>query len=121
MSTIMIIENNAEFCQTLINLLNSNIVNLKFLEASNGEEAFKKIEELVPDIIFIDINLPGESGLKVTKKIRKIYPEVILISMSSYDLSEYREAAEQHGANYFLSKSSFDVSEMLEVVDSFIS
>ena len=117
----MIIENNAEFRQTLMNLLKSYFDDLKCQEATNGEGAFKKIEELVPDIIFVDIHIQGESGLKLTKKIRKIYPEVILISMSSYDLPEYREAAEQHGADYFLSKSSFDVSEMLEMVDSFIS
>lgn len=118
MSTVMIVENNADFRQTLIKLLKSHFGFLKFQEATNAEETFQKITELIPDIIFIDIALPGESGLKITKKLREIYPEMILISMASYDLPEYREASEQHGANYFLSKSSLEVSEMLKLVES---
>jgi len=121
MSTVMIIENNAVFRQTLINLIKSRFGFLKFQEATNGEEAFNKIKKSIPDIFFINITLPLESGLKITKKIREIYPEVFLVSMTSYDLTEYREAAEQHGANCFISKSSFDVSEMFEFVESVLS
>jgi DNA-binding NarL/FixJ family response regulator len=121
MSTVMIIANNADFRQTLIKLLRSRFGFLEFQEAANGEEAFEKIKESIPDIFFIDITLPGESGLKITKKIRKIYPEGVLISMASYDLPEYREATEEHGANYLLTKSSLDVFEMLEFVESVLS
>jgi DNA-binding NarL/FixJ family response regulator len=89
-------------------------------EAADGEEALKRIAALVPDIIFMDIKLPGENGLQITKKVKAKYPAIIVIMLTYYDLPEHREAAFQCGANHFLSKGT-STQEVVELVQSIIS
>ena len=62
----------------------------------------QKINDFLSNLIFMDIKLPGESGLKLTKQIKDKFPEIILLS--NYDLPEYRMAAYESGADYFLGK-----------------
>jgi DNA-binding NarL/FixJ family response regulator len=93
---------------------------MEIIEASNGEEAFERIETLPPDITFMDIELPGENGLKVTQKIKKLHPEITVIFLTGYDWPEYREAAHQY-TDYFLSKGSSSRKEILALVDSILS
>jgi DNA-binding NarL/FixJ family response regulator len=94
---------------------------MEIFEATNGEEALKKIDRLLPDLVFMDIKLPGENGLELTIKIKTQYPNIIVIILSAYDLPEYREAAYQHKANYFLSKGSSSKEEILSLVQSILS
>ena len=75
-------------------------------EKPDGSELFPKIKAFRPDIVFMDIRLPGESGLELTKKIKTNYPDIIVVILTSYDLPEYREAATQSKADYFMAKDS---------------
>ena len=94
---------------------------MEVLESTDGEEALRKIEVYVPDLAFIDIKLPGESGLEVTKRIKAKYPDIIIIILTAYDIPEYREAAFKYKANYFLSKGSTSKEDILKLVDSILS
>jgi DNA-binding NarL/FixJ family response regulator len=94
---------------------------MDIVEAIDGNEALQKIETPPPDLIFIDIKLPGESGLELTKKIKALYPDVNIIILTSYDLPEYRDAAYRNKANYFLSKGSSTKADILALVDSILS
>ena len=58
-------------------------------EAGDGDEALQKIDSLGPDIIFMDIKLPGENGLQVTKKVKTKYPEMTIIILTYYDSPEH--------------------------------
>jgi DNA-binding NarL/FixJ family response regulator len=69
----------------------------------------------------MDIKLPGENGLEVTRKMKARYSNIIVIILTSYDLPEYREAAGQFGADYFLSKGSSSREEIMTLVDSIYS
>ena len=93
---------------------------MDIFEAGNGEEALQKIKTKPPDLIFMDIKLPGESGLEITQKIKADYPNITIIILTSYDLPEYREAADQYQANYFLSKGSTTKENILALVNSIL-
>jgi two-component system response regulator NreC len=58
-------------------------------EASDGREAISKSEELKPDVILMDIAMPGLGGLEATVEIKKKTPEVKVIVLSQYDDMEY--------------------------------
>ena len=90
-------------------------------EASDGKEALQRIEDQLPDIVFMDIKLPDESGLKLTKKIKAAYPKIIIIILTSYNTPEYRDAADQYGATYFLAKGSSTSKEIVKLVESISS
>ena len=121
MSRALIIEDNANFRQTLKGLLASRFSFMDLDEAQNGKQAFEKISSSVPDLIFMDIKLQAESGLELTKKIKAAYPDIIIVILTSYDLPEYRDAAEKYGANHFLTKGSSSAEDILVIVETILS
>jgi DNA-binding NarL/FixJ family response regulator len=104
---ILIVEDNVFFLQFLRRILSARFPWADILEATNGEEALKKIKMLPPDAIFMDLRLPGENGLEVTRKIKAQYPNIVIVIITNYDLPEYREAAYHSKADHFLSKDLF--------------
>ena len=121
MCKILIIEDNDTFRQSLREILSNKFPSMLIEEAADAKEALQRIEDQLPDIIFMDIKLPGESGLKLTEKIKGMYPEIIIIILTSYNLPEYRDAAHQYGATHFLAKSSSTSNEIIELVESILS
>jgi len=120
MSKILIVEDNDTFRHTLRSLLQSRFPLIVIEEAENGREALQKTNDFLPNLIFMDIRLPGESGLELTKQIKHKSPSTIVIVLTNYDLKEYRVAAYESGANHFLGKGSSTAEEILELVDSIL-
>jgi len=117
----LIVEDSAFYRQLLKEALNSRFPSMDIFEATDGEKVLQKIEALHPDLVFMDIKLPEESGLELTQKIKTQYPDIIIIILTAYDIPEYREAAYQYKANYFLSKGSASKEDILTLVDSILS
>ena len=116
----MMVEDDDHFRWTLRKLLVSRFPYFAFEEARDGKEAIEKIGAFHPDLIFMDIKLPGENGLDLTRRIRKDYPEVVIMILTGYDFPEYRQAAYESGANYFASKESSNAAEILRTVESIL-
>jgi DNA-binding NarL/FixJ family response regulator len=116
----LLVEDNVTFRGSLKETLHSRFPTMNIKEAGDGEEALQKIKASVPDLIFMDIKLPGENGLSLTRKIKIEYPDVVIVILTSYDLPEYREAAFQYHADYFITKASLS-TEIVEVVESALS
>jgi DNA-binding NarL/FixJ family response regulator len=120
MVTALLVEDNVAFRESLRETLHSRFPAMGVTEAGDGEQALQKIQALVPDLVFMDIRLPGENGLSLTKKIKAAHPHVVVVVLTSYDLPEYREAAFQYHANYFITKASLS-TKIVEVVESILS
>ncbi len=116
----LLVEDNVPFRQSLKETLHSRYPAIDIVEAGDGKEALEKIDLLSPHLIFMDIRLPKENGLILTKKIKTEHPEIIIVILTSYDLPEYREAAYQYKANYFITKSSSS-DEILSIIGSILS
>jgi YesN/AraC family two-component response regulator len=117
----LIVEDSNFYRQLLKETLKFRFPKMEVLEAGDGEEALRKITGIPPHLIFIDIKLPGESGLELTKRIKARYPTTTVIILTSYDYPEYREAANQYHANYFLSKGTTTKESIVKLVESLIS
>lgn len=117
----LIVEDNAIFRQSFKEILCTQFSYMVVDEAADGKEALQKVNSFRPDLVFMDIKLPGENGLELTKKIKADHPEIIIIIFTDYDLPEYRQAASQYGANHFISKGSSTREEMLKLVESIFS
>ncbi len=101
-------------------MLHVRFPTLEIREANDGEEALARVEAYGADIVFMDVSLPGESGLEVTKKVKARYPNVAVVILTDYDLPEYKEAAFRNGANYFLSKDA-STQDLLALVERVLS
>ena len=118
---ILLVEDNVTFRRVLKQSLHECFPCMTIAEAVAGEEALRKIDNLLPNLIFMDIKLPGENGLELTRKIKATHPETPIIILTSYDVLEYRQAAYESGADSFLVKGSFTLGELITMVESLIS
>ena len=77
--------------------------------AGNGVEALAKLSGFSPDVIFIDIGLPGMNGYEVAERIRAQLPRsVTLVALSGYDQDEHRKRANEAGFDRYLVKPVLD-------------
>jgi DNA-binding NarL/FixJ family response regulator len=113
----MLVEDDDGFRGSLALLLKSAFPTILLEEAADGSEAIDKLKSLVPQLIFMDIKLPGQNGLEITKRIKALYPEIDVIILTSYDYPEYREAARASGASRFFSKGSLTSRQIEDVVE----
>ena len=75
-------------------------------EASDGREALEKVKELLPDVVVMDVNLKGMSGIETTGKITKRFPQVKVVMLSAYYEREYIEKSAAYGAKGYLTKNA---------------
>src|SRR5690625_5017340 len=75
-------------------------------EVYDGESLFELMEDQEPDIVTLDIELPGESGLDVLKQLRKEYPDLPVLMLSTYPAERYAIRSLKAGAAGYLSKRS---------------
>lgn len=73
-------------------------------EASDGEEAIEVYDDVLPDIVLMDLRMPGIGGVEAILAIRKKHPEARVIVLSTYDLDEDIHRAIQSGAQSYLLK-----------------
>ena len=116
---ILIVEDSTLFRELFKETLHDRFPSTEIHEAVNGEEALQKVELFRPNLIFMDIRLPGENGIELTQKIKARYPNIIVIILTGYDLPEYREASFQY-ADYFFSKDSSTAENIFTLVESIL-
>lgn len=78
--------------------------NLNIKEAENGRIAIDKALTFKPDIIFMDIKMPGINGIEAMKKIKQSLPEVSIVIISAFDSFEYAQEALNNNAYEYLLK-----------------
>ena len=100
----LLVEDNDFFRESFKKILNDRFPAMNIIEAENGKEALNRYREFSPDLVFIDINLPDRNGFEISKIIRSEPSRCVIFFLTSYDLPEYRQAAFNHGANFFFSK-----------------
>jgi DNA-binding NarL/FixJ family response regulator len=109
---VMLVEDDEGFRRSLAELLMSRFPSIVLDEAADGAEAMEKVRNFLPQLVFMDIKLPGENELEVTRRIKALYPDIKVVILTSHDFPEYRDAARACGAYHFLSKGSFTAEEI---------
>ncbi len=82
-------------------------------EAATGEEGLDLAARLRPDLVLMDINMPGIDGLETTRRLLRDLPETKVVIFSTYEANEYESRALEAGAKAFVPKSSFDPSTLV--------
>lgn len=113
MNKILIIDDDRNLCYSLHKVLSAK--DYSVTEAESGEEAMEKVNLQKPDLVILDIKLPGMSGLETLKRIKKIEPKLPIIIMTAYGTTDTAIEATKFGAYDYILKP-FDVNEMQELV-----
>lgn len=72
--------------------------------AESAEEALDMLSDLSPDLLLVDVSLPGKSGIELVSILRSRGKDVPMLVLSGHDTEEYRLAAERAGADGFITK-----------------
>lgn len=85
-------------------------------EASNGEQALRLVDELLPEIVITDIKMPVMDGIELIREIKQKYPHILCLVLSCHDDYEYvREAMKLGAEDYFL-KTHMVPDSILKVI-----
>ena len=85
-------------------------------EADNSRTAIDGILRLNPDVVIVDIRMPGGSGMEVIESIQKVDLPAAVIVLTNYPYRQYRERCLTLGADFFLDKSN-DFERIPEVLE----
>ena len=107
----LIVEDNPSFRRDLSEAISRRFPETAIHQATNTISAWRQLQAQPCDVVFVDIELPGESGLALTRRLKYSYPSLVKVVMTVHDLPEFREAALALGADYFVPKESRDEME----------
>lgn len=75
-------------------------------EADSGEQAYNMVRELLPDVVLMDIRMPGIGGLEATRKIKQRFPQVKILALSACEEEPFPTRLLQAGASGYLTKGA---------------
>ncbi|MCW8858224.1 MAG: sigma-54 dependent transcriptional regulator [Deltaproteobacteria bacterium] len=102
MKNILIVDDEKSICQSLKGILEDEGFQTSF--AATGEKCLEIIQEENPDLILLDIWMPGIDGLETLKKVKQIRPQQLVIMMSGHGSIETAVKATRLGAFDFIEK-----------------
>lgn len=104
--TVLIVDDHPFFREGLKSLLANQSSYELVGEAGSGDEAFKKANQLSPELVIMDISLPDTSGIEVTRAIRSLLPETRVVILSMHLKVDYIVRAFRAGATGYITKES---------------
>jgi two-component system, response regulator YesN len=118
---ILIVDDEVLERKALTKIINSSGENVKVIgEAPNGRKAIEMAREHKPDIIFMDIKMPGIDGVQAVKEIKSTDPAIRFIMVSAFNTFEYAKEVMQQGVKEYILKPSRkqDIFDSLQRVSS---
>ena len=119
MIKVVLVEDNIDICDT-IHLLLRGSEGVTYMDAFyNAEEAIKAIPILQPDVVIVDINLPGKSGIEMIAQLKPLFPEVQFIIFTVFEDNDNIFSALKAGATGYLLKSYLPVKIIDAITEVF--
>jgi DNA-binding NarL/FixJ family response regulator len=103
---VLIADDHANVRRGLREILVDAFSGAHFSEAANGEEVLAQLVRSQHDVLLLDINMPGRSGLEVLKDVMQIYPQLPVIMVSVQPESQYALRCLRAGATAYVNKNS---------------
>jgi len=99
---VLLVDDEEEFVKALSERLQMR--DMSSDTALNGEQALKYVDEQEPDVMVLDLKMPGIDGMEVLRRVRKAYPQVQVIMLTGHGTEKDEEEAKLLGAFAYLQK-----------------
>ena len=102
---ILLVDDNPDFLETLRDFL-EDLEGIEIVGTiESGEAALKQMPVLTPDLVLLDLVMPGIDGVTTTRLIKASFPQVHIVLLTMHDVAEYRQAAQEAGASAYVVKA----------------
>ena len=118
--TILLVDDHPILRKTLYEWLMFAMHPCQIIEAESAEMALNMVPKKKPDIIIMDVALPGLNGIEATKQIKARFSEVPIVMLSIYEETIYQEASLRAGANAYVIKREMRDS-LIPVLKQFLN
>jgi DNA-binding NarL/FixJ family response regulator len=119
MTRLLVVDDHA-IVRSGIRRLLSERTDIEVLEAANGEDALRAVQDQPADLIVLDLNLPGLGGLELLRRLARTAPKSPILVFSQHAEAIYATKALEAGARGFVSKNAMP-EEFLEAVDAILA
>lgn len=99
---LLIVDDEIEICEFLKSFFEDR--DFKVATAHDGARAFDQVTLFKPDVVLLDIQMPGMDGLQTLKKIKSVYPKMKVIMVTAVETQEKIEEAMRLGADNYITK-----------------
>lgn len=112
---VLIADDSEALCDRLVNMF-SEVAGVEIVGlAKDVASALAAITNLVPNVVILDIQMPGGSGFDVLRSLKATQPAAIAIMLTNHPYPQYQQKCLELGADYFFSKST-DAKRLLEII-----
>jgi len=115
-TTVAIVEDHAELSQNLAELLNDTPGYRCVCQCTTAENALREIPRHRPDVVLMDLNLPGVSGIECTERLKAALPDTQVLVLTAHEESERIFQALQAGASGYLLKRT-PLGELIAAIE----
>ncbi len=110
---VLLVDDEEDFVTTLAQRLKMREVGSEV--ALNGEHALRLVDDEIPDVMVLDLRMPGIDGLEVLRRVKKAYPEVQVIILTGHGSDKDEEKARELGAFEYLQKPA-DINQLVRLL-----
>ncbi|MBU0960848.1 MAG: response regulator [Proteobacteria bacterium] len=111
---VLLVDDEQEFVQTLSDRLNTR--NYGSYPVFDGEQALELLDSELPDVMVLDLKMPGMSGVEVLRKTKEAYPGIEIIILTGHGSEEDKKICMELGAYAYIHKP-VDITELTKIID----
>ncbi|MEP7091288.1 MAG: response regulator transcription factor [Nocardioidaceae bacterium] len=112
---ILLVDDQPTYLRAMMSVVQETPSFVVVGEASSGEESLVMAAEVVPDLVLMDVNLPGIDGVQATRLLRASDSPPVVVLVSTYDDDAGERFVAESGAAAYVTKSAFGPDRLLEV------
>jgi DNA-binding NarL/FixJ family response regulator len=117
---VFVVDDSAALRVRLIEMLSQVEGVMVVGQAQDVSEAIAGIGALQPDVVILDIQMPGGSGIDVLRSLKQNHPAMIAIMLTNHPYPQYQRRCAELGADFFLSKST-DSKVLIEISERLVA
>ncbi len=110
---VLMVDDEEDFVTTLSERMKMREVDSEV--ALDGEQALQRVEDEIPDVMVLDLKMPGIDGLEVLRRVRKAYPQIPVVILTGHGSEKDEAEARRLGAFDYLQKP-VDIEKLVKVL-----
>ena len=111
-TTLLIVDDQPDFCGLVTDLLRPYPDFRILAEVHDGQTALSLVAELQPDVVLLDVEMPGIHGFETAERIHSRFPDINVVLMSAHHQQEQIQDALPQGTSDFIPKAEFSVNRL---------